>query len=1264
MQHSILITEELLHSKADFADSRGLIPELLLKLIAASIKSPTELRIPFGGSVGQPGWDGFLVSPHPFPPYVPDGQSFWEFSTAGNPENKANENFEKRTKITKEADRKSSTFIFVTPRSASHGWIYDKQKQWIDDRRRISDWNDIRVIDATKLTQWLYLFPGIEYWLAGQFGIPTRGLLSPVLHWEDLKRHGAPPDLKPDVFLIGRENAIEKLLCVFRGETTELLLETRYPEEGIDFVSAVLASLDVDKKDAFAGRCLIIDDPETWKALCTLHNSHVLVANSSLDLLGTGASLRSQARNKGHGVVFAGIPLAGIHGNSVRLTEAKPYVMEKVLISCGYPSEKARLVSSKCAGRTIILKRLLLDISASPDWASTDIASELAIAALIGQWNGNFEDDQRAIEGILGKPYGEWLGKIRPMTSRPDPPLIQRDEKWRFVSRFEGWQSLGSYLSNSDLEKFQEQALIVLKEKDPKFELPSGERWKASIHKKNSRYSDSIKQGFTETLALLGAHPLALSSCSVGKSEFIAATTVRKIFEDSDWILWASLNSELPLLAEAAPEQFLDVVETMLNDPENTVFHDLFSQEGSGFLGGWNYMTGVLWALETLAWHQDYLTRVTIILGHLAEIDPGGNWANRPLNSLVTIFLPWLPQTCATLNIRKVAIETLLKEHPKIGWKLLLALLPNSRQVSSGSRKPSWREYIPFDHKEEISRGEFFEQVTIYANLVVQTAVTDFEKISEIIRSLDDLPKSAQSEILKYLSSDTVLSLPEHKKVDLWETLLDLVIKHRKFADAAWAISKELVNRIEEVANSLKPSTPELTYRRIFCQPEFELIEEKEDYEKQWQALGHRRVKAIREILDFSGLDGVVGFTLSVTDTQQVGIALGEIGINEYDKFVLPKYLVHADKKMENFAAGYVWGRFEKNGWPWVTNLEMEHWSNEEKSTFLTMLPFGPETWQLSKSLLGENEVLFWKKTKAQPYRLRDSIHEAIELLLKHGRPRAAIQCLYWMTHENMQISVTQVHQALIDNLASDEPISSMDHHAIIKLIQWLQSNTDPRDDSLFQIEWNYLPLLDEHHGLTPKTLERRLAEDPTFFAELIRLIFRSEKEDKSIEEPTEEKKLVASNAADLLFKWRTPPGTMQDGTFKGKALKTWVDDAKRLCEASGHLKISLDRIGKVLAHSPADPSGLWLHKDVAEVLNDKEHEVMRTAFRVELFNQRGMFTWTAGEEERKIATSFRNKASALDRESFFRLAASMRDLAASYEHDADREAAKDPYET
>jgi hypothetical protein len=1263
MQHHLLVSEEILDSKADLADSRGLLPELVFRLITASIKNPAELRIPFRGAIGQPGWDGIVVSPYSFDPYVPQGQSFWEIGTGNDPQDKATKVFKQRTKQTVEADRKSSTFVFVTQRSAKGGWSVEKQKKWIDERRGSSGWKDIRILDASKLTQWLYLFPGIDRWLAGEFGIPNTGLTHPLVHWDDLRRYGSPPDLSPDLFMIEREKAVEQLLRVFRGETNELLLQTRYPEEGVDFVAAVLASLDLPERYAYAGRCLIVDEPETWKELCVLQNPHVLIATSSLDPFSTGAHLLSQALSRGHSVICAGTPTGGAHRNTVPLIEAKPYDMEKVLVSLGYSTEKARKLSHECNGRTTILKRLLGNLPASPEWSSSGVSSELALAALIGKWNGNIEGDREAIEGVLGKAYGDWIGKIRPTTLRPDPPLIQRHEKWRFVSRFEGWQCLGSYLFNPDLDRFLQQVIIVLREKDPKFTLPAEERWKASIHNKTPKYSDVIREGFAETLALLGAHPGSLTSCSPGKPNVIAALAVREILKDTDWEHWASLNDVLPLLAEASPDEFLEAIEEILGNPQKTVFQDLYSQEGTGFMGGWNYMTGVLWALETLAWHQDYLTRVTVILGKLAEMDPGGNWANRPSNSLTTIFLPWLPQTCASVDMRKAALEALRRECPDIAWKLILNLLPSSHQITSGSRKPSWRDFIPLDYSEKVTAKEYFSQVSIYASLATQIAKSNPKKLTDLIDRLDDLSQPAFDEILTHLSSPAVVNMSEQEKVELWETLVDLVVKHRKFADENWAMSKEHVDRLADVAETLKPLKPELFYRRLFCQREFELIEEKDNYEEQWRQLATRREKAVKELLEANGINGLLAFAQSVTEPLQVGLALGNIASEEHDEVVLPRLLTHAEKSLKNLADGYVWSRFNKNGWPWADSIIKETWTDDEKAAFLVLLPFGRESWKRAKEILKENENLFWKRTDARPYHLEDQLPEAVELLLEHGRPRAAIRCIYVMLDKKVQPSVEAACRALLGNLTTDEPLQSLDQHACTEIIQWLQSNASVDTTILSKIEWAYLPLLDRHFGLAPKTLEKRLAEDPEFFCEVIRLIFRSDKEEQPSQEPTEEQKRFAHNAYDLLYKWRTPPGTKHDGSFDRDLLIKWLEHVKNSCEASGHLRIALDQVGKVLAHSPEDPSGLWIHRGVAEVLNDERHEVMRLGYRVELFNKRGTFTWTAGEDEKRLAKEYREKAAAVDREGYFRLAACLRDLAASYEHDADREASRDPFD-
>jgi hypothetical protein len=59
----------------------------------------------------------------------------------------------------------------------------------------------------------------------------------------------------------------------------------------------------------------------------------------------------------------------------------------------------------------------------------------------------------------------------------------------------------------------------------------------------------------------------------------------------------------------------------------------------------------------------------------------------------------------------------------------------------------------------------------------------------------------------------------------------------------------------------------------------------------------------------------------------------------------------------------------------------------------------------------------------------------------------------------------------------------------------------------------------------------------------------------------------------------------------------------------------------------------------------------------------REVHTYTAGREERGIAARYHEKADALEREGFHRFGTAIRELAKSYERDAEREAQRDPFE-
>src|SRR5438132_640781 len=83
----------------------------------------------------------------------------------------------------------------------------DAQGDWTRRRRDLADWKDIRVVDGTRLIDWLSHFPAVEQWLAQRMELLVGSLETPEQVWTLLSAVGAPPPLSTEVFLVNREEA-------------------------------------------------------------------------------------------------------------------------------------------------------------------------------------------------------------------------------------------------------------------------------------------------------------------------------------------------------------------------------------------------------------------------------------------------------------------------------------------------------------------------------------------------------------------------------------------------------------------------------------------------------------------------------------------------------------------------------------------------------------------------------------------------------------------------------------------------------------------------------------------------------------------------------------------------------------------------------------------------------------------------------------------------------------------------------------------------
>ena len=336
--------------------------------------------------------------------------------------------------------------------------------------------------------------------------------------------------------------------------------------------------------------------------------------------------------------------------------------------------------------------------SPEPDWNQLPFASDLVLANLLGAWNENNEADLEIIRKFTNKESAVWLQSVRESLYISSRPLSLQNGRWQVVDRKSLWQSLGDRVFDSNLADLEEAAVSVLSERDPKFDLPAQDRYAAQVYGAVPSHSYDLRNGLAESLALLGNRHSSLKYCSQHRPENVAVIAIRRILHSADWVIWGSLDSRLPTLAEASPVEFLKAIECGLQqDP--CPFDHLFLQEKAGALGG-NYHTGLLRALETLAWEEEYLVSACEMLGALASRDPGGNSTSRPANSLKRILHPHKPQTNAPYEKQVIAVNMLRQEYPEVAWSLFLGSFPGQMDILLPTRRPKWRNSELKDRSE------------------------------------------------------------------------------------------------------------------------------------------------------------------------------------------------------------------------------------------------------------------------------------------------------------------------------------------------------------------------------------------------------------------------------------------------------------------------------------------------------------------------------------------------------------------------------------
>lgn len=1222
---------------ADKPDAHHQLPKLVRRLVLATCPMPSLIAMPSGSSVTRPGWDG-LLDVEKGNAWVPAGASAWELSVETRVERKADEDYAKRTAAPGEVDPSQTTFVFVTPRK------WDRKTKWACGKRKEGRWADVRALDADDLVAWLEAAPAAARWFAARIGkMPDSGWTSLDAWWTNWARM-ANPAITLELALAGRDGEADALANWARGEPAPYYLQGTARDEAIAFLAACAQANAGSWGAALMARSVVVETLDAWRSL--VNHSFPLTLIRAF----AGEDSAKVAAEKGH---YVFVPLGAREDTKGAGCKLPPLLgrdeTPHALMEMGFSEAQARAHTRKSARRLLVLRRRLIDEAGVPPPEWVEQASSIASLVLIGEWDGGKEADREFVAEVAGQPYQEAERAVQALSNLPDAPLERIGSRWAFVSREEAWHLLAPNITGSEIERFVETAVKLLRTASPKFDLPVEERYMANIVGKAMSHSDTLRSGVAQGLAMMSVYPDCVKS--VDAVERCANYVVSRVLGKATWQTWATLGEDLRTLAEAAPNAFLDAVDAGLALSPSP-FTDLFAQEsdGGGIVGEAAH-PGLLWALEMLAWSEEHFSRSAKALARLAELDPGGQLSNRPAESLSSLFLPWKKFT-ETPDVQRIkTLAMLLQATPQAGWQALLNAYP-SRQTFLERDPPQSRPWAQ-DGAPPVTDAGFASFVEAMERLVLENVGTNAERWAGLVDAIGRFPPEVRRQAIGMLA-ERIDAVKQHpSSYILWEKIRRLLNRHRSHPE--WAMGHGDLDPLDNAYYALTPSDPVKAYAWLFNQgaglPNPAPVSE--GYPANARLLEEEQRKAALRAYEQSGDSAVLGIVELVDHPAAVGLAVG-LSLNSDAAFDLALPCLGAPaERMRMFARGVVAGLHGQRGWePLERALVMVKQRGAQPDALADVYlvaPSEPSTWERIAQEAQEVQNAYWRSVSALPSMMEvdaDGFAFAVDQLI--AADRAADAVLPAFMRESVPAS------AIVKILECAPQVES---YYIARLLDKLDASPDVTDETIACLEIPYLDAL--HSDNRNMKIHQKVLKSPKGFADLISCCFKRSDGQTEEEIDGQTRQHRAAIACKILSDLHGVPGMTADCNLDAEALEAWVSEARRLCKANGREAIGDQRIGQVLANAPAGADGVWPCEPVRDLLDKiASPRHIGIGFTTGKRNLRGVTTrgiFDGGAQEALLAERYRKDAQLIAARRPF-TAKLLRDIADSYESDSLRE--------
>ena len=1234
------ITATQLENWAQTRQAQSELPILIRKLISAT-NSLSGLSMPGGDSVYRPGWDGQVTS-NDISAWVPEGKSVWEMGCNSNITSKANGDFNKRTDEFSQDFQKANSFIFVTP------YRWHKKESWLEDKRQLGHWKGINVIDADDIETWFENAPAVALEFSELIGIAGIGAESVASYWTNWSEQSSP-NISTNVIQKDREHAKIALLELIEKQSTLITVEADSREEAAAFCSSAILSHPLNKRSA------CITSEAGWRFVDANPELQLVILTS------TDLSIRNAPRN-GLTIIQPichgdDTNMQNSNADKVSIPRVSPDVFKQALIELGEEENDARRLTSSSGRSWSVYRRLkaINPIISRPSWLDGADRDTLVVLLLVGAWNSSSNGDIALIEELTQKPYEDIEDSLSNLVVLDDSPVVNIRNVWKAKSPIELLYLVAPKLSRSKLNRFLDLAKAIISKPDPSLELPESERWMANIYGKVRDESGVVITSLLNSLIKLKVFAettdLNISSDINSKIDNLIYEILFDVSEDR----WMSLSSYLPIIAEASPDVFLTCVENSLGKEDQPVTCLIKNTAASG-VNSCCWYTGLLWALETIAWNPSKLLRVTNILIELDKIPNDTNWGNKPFATLQSFYRAHWPQVLATVDQKIQILKSVVKNNEPFAWRFIFSLIPRGGSIGLNNSRPIWRDD---DAGSESERGVYYPHyLSWFGEVVLNLAKGNPEHIAKLMDCYSSFDGGYKQQLLSMIEG--VSDFDDTGK----EIILNRLRSHISFHQTDDIDDEDKgIEQLKAVYYNNQPQDLIVRYRWLFQNRWLDLPEgERRDYKKTDELRHEYRLNAIKNIWDELATEGIERLVACVEDTWLVGNYIAKYlqldnlnrlisfafkvfinGNYQYQDQFLSGVISHVASIQQATLLGLIKSKFEDYGF-----------TSDQQVSVLGCLPPDKDIFNFIDGLGEETSDNYWCKVSFH-YRMEEELFNFIlNKYISFNRYHSAFKLI---EHDFNKVQPTLVFKILSNLLAvKEDGVSYTNGHWIKKAIEYISNREEISQRELAVIEFAFLPTFHEPRYV-PKNLLNELLTSPKTFVELVCFTFKAEGK-HPLEENINSNKNAAENAWRVLHYGRGTPGLLEGGNIDITAFNQWVMEAREIGRKLDRETMTDQSIGQWMSNCPEEEEGIWPCYPVCELLEQIDAAEIRMAFKTGVYNNRGVTTRAyrgGGSLERNLAAKYKEYAEKLNNK-YLQTANLLNDIAKSYDYEAKME--------